>query len=137
MSDIASIEVLSARQTLIDGLLARRGHLRLIVIIWMCVIRVRGIKAQRKKTVRATAGTQLRQGFSHGAARSCFRLSASAPSGARRVARCPDEGQQVSLRPYGCDGPRRSTAPRNYPHLMVFLRCALWITPSNWAVIAR
>jgi hypothetical protein len=137
MSEIACIQMLSARQTLLDGPLRPLGHLRLIVIIWMCVIRSSCIKAQRKKTVRSTAGTQLRQGFSHRAARSSLRLSASAPSGARRRARCPDDGQQIPSRLYGCGGPRRSTALRNYPHLVVFLRCALWITPSNWAVIAR
>lgn len=137
MSEVASIQILSARQTLLDGPFRRLGHLRLLVIIWRSVIRFSCIKAQLKKTVRATAGTQLRQGFSHRAARSSLRLSASAPSGARRIAQCPDEGQQISSRLYGGGGPRRSTALRNCPHLMVFLRCALRITPSNWAVIAR
>ncbi len=94
MSEIACIQVLSACEALLDGPLRRRGHLRLIVTIWMCVIRMTCIKAQRKKTVRATAGTQLRQGSSHRAARSSRRLSASVPSGARRMGRCPHEGQQ-------------------------------------------
>lgn len=137
MSEVASIQILSARQTLLDGMLRPLGHLRLIVIIWMRVIQISCIKAQRQKTVRATAGTQLRQGFSHRAARSSLRLSASAPSGARRIARCPDEGQQISSRLYGAAARARSTALRNSPHLMVLLRCALRITPSNWAVIAR
>jgi hypothetical protein len=63
MSEIASIQMLSARHTLLDGTLRRLGHLRLIVINWMSVIRLSCIKAQRKKTVGAAAGTQLRQGF--------------------------------------------------------------------------
>jgi len=62
MSEVASVKMLSARHTLLDGTLRGLGHLRLIVIILMSVLRSSCIKAQRKKTVRATAGTQLRQG---------------------------------------------------------------------------
>lgn len=62
MGEVASIKMLSARHTLLDGTLRRIGHLRLIVIIWMSVIGNSCIKAQRKKSVGAAAGTQLRQG---------------------------------------------------------------------------
>jgi hypothetical protein len=102
----------------------------------MSVIRFSRIKAQRKKTVRATAGTQLRQGFSYRAARSSLRLSASAPSALDAKLGVPMRGSRffASLR---CDGPSRLTALRNYPQLLVLLRCALRTTPSNSAVIAR
>lgn len=35
------------------------------------------------------------------------------------------------------DAPGRSTALKDYPHLVVLLRCALRTTPSNSAVTAR
>ena len=63
MGEVASIQMLSARQTLLDGTLRRLGHLGLTVIIWVSVIRGGCIETQQKKTVRSAAGTHLRQGL--------------------------------------------------------------------------
>jgi hypothetical protein len=136
MSEVASIQMLSARHTLLDGTLRRLGQLRLIVIIWLFVIRTSCIKAQRKKTVRAAAGTQLRQGFPIvPRAYPCVCPLPLPRAGLK--ARCPDEEQHIPFASLRCDGSSRSRALRNYPHIVVLLPCALRTTPSNSAVIAR
>jgi hypothetical protein len=78
MSEIASIELLSARHTFQNGTLWRLGHLRLAVIICQpTTVRNRALEGQRDESVGAATDTELRQRFYILLGTCPFRLSAT------------------------------------------------------------
>ena len=82
--EIASVQLLPARHTLLDGALLRLGKLGLTIIIWMsAVIGNSCIEAQGKKTVRPAADALFRQGCLIVPQDCDRRLSATAPASAR------------------------------------------------------
>jgi hypothetical protein len=105
-SEIASIQLLSARDTLLDGALPRLGELRLTIIIWMsAVIRISCIEAQGKKTFRPAAAALFRQGPPIVPQDGDLRLSATARSSARTQSPAPCEKQQIPFASLRVDGP--------------------------------